>query len=114
MEALEKGVSLELAMCGKDGCPYVLLFNYGFGEDFIIAHGARDGKKIDILKDNSNVAPNVVIDTEVILEEGAPSEFSMKYRSVSGLGIAKFIENIQEREAQKILMENITVGSRNL
>ena len=107
MEVLEKGIWIELAMSGKDGWPYVVPLNYGFGKDFIIVHGAREGKKIDLLRENNKVAFNVAIDTEVIRDENDPSEFSMKYRSVSGLGTAKFIEDAEEkREALKIIMEH--------
>ena len=107
MDVLEKGVWLELAMSGKDGWSYVVPLNYGFGEGFIIVHGAREGKKIDLLKENDKVAFNVSVDTEVVRNEEDPSEFSMKYRSVSGQGTAKFIEDIEEkREALKILMEH--------
>ena len=107
MDVLEKGIWLELAMSGKDGWPYVVPLNYGFGKDFIIVHGAREGKKIDLLRENDKVAFNVAIDTEVIRDENDPSEFSMKYRSVSGLGTAKFIEDAEEkREALKIIMEH--------
>ena len=107
MDVLEKGVWLELAMSGKDGWPYVVPLNYGFGEGSIIIHGAREGKKIDLLKENDKVAFNVSIDTEVVRNEEDPSEFSMKYRSVSGLGTAKFIEDTEEkREALKTLMEH--------
>mgnify|MGYP002684248701 FL=1 len=107
MEVLEKGIWMELAMSGKDGWPYVVPLNYGFGKDFIIVHGAREGKKIDLLRENDKVAFNVAIDTEVIRDENDPSEFSMKYRSVSGLGTAKFIEDAEEkREALKIIMEH--------
>ena len=107
MEVLEKGIWMELAMSGKDGWPYVVPLNYGFGKDFIIVHGARECKKIDLLRENDKVAFNVAIDTEVIRDENDPSEFSMKYRSVSGLGTAKFIEDAEEkREALKIIMEH--------
>ena len=107
MEVLDKGIWMELAMSGKDGWPYVVPLNYGFGKDFIIVHGAREGKKIDLLRENDKVAFNVAIDTEVIRDENDPSEFSMKYRSVSGLGTAKFIEDAEEkREALKIIMEH--------
>lgn len=106
-EVLEKGVWIQLAMADKEGQPYVVPLNYGFGEDFIIVHGAREGKKIDMLKENSKVAFNVAIDTEVVRNEDNPSEFSMKYRSVSGLGTASFIEDIEEkRGALKILMDH--------
>jgi len=106
-EVLDRGVWMELAMADKEGRPYVVPLNYGVKDDFIIVHGAKEGKKIDIIKENNLVAFNVTIDTEVVRNEEDPSEFSMKYRSVSGLGTASFIEDIEEkREALKILMEH--------
>lgn len=107
MEVLENAEWLELAMAGADGWPYVVPLNYGYGDDFLIIHGARDGKKIDLIRENSKVAFNVSIDTEVVRNEEDPSEFSMKYKSVSGRGIASFVEDLREkREALQILMEH--------
>ena len=107
MEVLEKGIWMELAMSGKDGWPYVVPLNYGFGKDFIIVHGAREGKKIDLLRENNKVAFNVAVDAEIIRHEEDPTKFSMKYKSVSGRGIAEFIEdNKEKREALEIMMEH--------
>ena len=107
MDVLEKGVWLELAMSGKDGWPYVVPLNYGFGDNFIIIHCAKEGKKIDLLKENNKVAFNVAVDAEIVRNEEDPSKFSMKYKSVSGRGIAEFIEdNKEKREALEIMMEH--------
>ena len=107
MEVLEKGVWMEFAMAGKDGWPYIVPLNYGFGEDFIIIHGATEGKKIDLLRENNKVAFNLTIDAEVVRNENDPSKFSMKYRSVSGQGTACFIEDLGEKEeALKIMMRH--------
>lgn len=107
MKVLKKGVWMELAMAGKDGWPYIVPLNYGFKEDFIIIHGAIEGKKIDLLRENNKVAFNLAIDTEIVRNENDPSKFTMKYKSVSGLGIASFIEDLDEKkEALKILMHH--------
>lgn len=105
MEVLEKGVWMDFAMVGKDGWPYIVPLNYGFKDNFIIIHGAREGKKIDLLRENNKIAFNLSIDTEVVRNKDNPAEFSMKYRSVSGQGVASFIEDLDEKkEALKILM----------
>lgn len=107
MEVLDNGIWMQLAMVDKEGWPYVVPLNYGVKDDFIIIHGAREGKKINLLKENSRVAFNVAIDTEVIRDEDDPSEFSMKYKSVSGLGTASFIDDLEEkREALKVLIDH--------
>ncbi len=105
-EVLNKGEWIQIAMADRDGWPYVVPVNYGFQDDFIIIHGAAEGYKIDLLKENNKVAFNVTVDTELIRNDN-PSQFSMKYRSVSGRGIASFIDDPdQKREALKILMRH--------
>jgi nitroimidazol reductase NimA-like FMN-containing flavoprotein (pyridoxamine 5'-phosphate oxidase superfamily) len=107
MKVLDEGEWMELAFTGKDGWPYIVPLNYGFGDDFIIIHCAKEGKKIDLMKENNKVAFNVAVDAEIVRNEEDPAKFSMKYRSVSGLGTASFIEDIEEkREALKILMDH--------
>ena len=107
MEVLDQGQWMELALAGKDGWPYIVPLNYGFSDDFIIIHCAKEGKKIDLLRENNKVAFNVAVDAEIIRHEEDPTKFSMKYKSVSGRGIAEFIEdNKEKREALEIMMEH--------
>ena len=101
LEVLDRGEWLELALVGKDGWPYIVPLNYGFGNDFIIIHCAKEGKKIDLLKENNKVAFNVAVDAEIVRNEEDPSKFSMKYKSVSGRGIAEFIEDNKD-EVEKL------------
>ena len=104
-EVLDRGEWMELAMAGKDGWPYIVPLNYGFCDDFIIIHCAGEGKKIDLMKENNKVAFNVAVDAEVVRNEEDPTKFTMKYKSVSGRGIAEFIEDAKEkREALEIMM----------
>ena len=44
-EVLEKGEWMELALAGKDGWPYIVPLNYGFGDDFIVIHCAKRAKR---------------------------------------------------------------------
>lgn len=44
-EVLDRGVWMELAMADKEGHPYIVPLNYGFKDDFIFVHGAKEGKK---------------------------------------------------------------------
>ncbi len=107
MEVLDRSEWMELAMADKDGWPYIVPLNYGFGDDFIIIHCAKEGKKINLLKENDKVAFNVTVDAEIVRNEEDPTKFTMKYKSVSGRGTAEFIEdNKAKREALEIMMEH--------
>lgn len=107
MEVLDRSEWMELAMADKDGWPYIVPLNYGFGDDFIIIHCSKEGKKINLLKESDKVAFNVTVDAEIVRNEEDPTKFTMKYKSVSGRGTAEFIEdNKAKREALEIMMEH--------
>lgn len=104
-EVLRKAEWLELGLAGSDGWPYIVPMNFAHKDNYLILHGALAGKRAALLAENPQVCFQVTIDAEVIRNETDPSEFSMKYRSVSGRGIAKIIEDTeQKREALKSLM----------
>ena len=104
LDVLKEGNYLELALCGIDGQPYVLPMNYGIGEGYLVLHGANEGHKIDLLKANSKVAFNVTVGAEIIRHPAIPSNFSCKFRSVSGLGRVRFLEDVAEKKAALALL----------
>jgi hypothetical protein len=74
----------------------------------IYFHSAKQGKKIEILKENKHVCFEIDLDFD-IKEADSPCEFSAKYKSVIGLGEAEFITNPQKkREALNIIMDHYT------
>lgn len=104
-EVLRKAEWLELGLAGSDGWPYIVPMNFVHKNGCLIMHGALAGKRADLLAENPRVCFQVAVDTEVVRDEAVPSDFSMKYRSVSGRGTAEIIEDIeQKREALKDLM----------
>lgn len=106
-DVLHKAEWLELGLAGADGWPYVVPLNFGYEDGCLILHSATMGKKPAMLKENPKVCFQVAIDTEVIRNETDPSEFSMRFRSVSGFGHARIIDDINEkREALQTLMRH--------
>jgi nitroimidazol reductase NimA-like FMN-containing flavoprotein (pyridoxamine 5'-phosphate oxidase superfamily) len=103
-EVLSEGEWLVLSMEGRDGWPYSVPLNYGYRGGELFFHGAREGAKIELLRENPKVFFTVVAGTELI-RKSEPASFSMKYKSVAGTGIAEFIEDADEkREALRVLM----------
>lgn len=99
-----------LAMVDGDGNPYVVPMNFGYAGDHIYFHSARQGKKIDILKENPRVCVSFSTDHELrwVNEEVACS-WGMKYRSVLAYGEIEFIDDYDEKvEALKSIMKNYT------
>jgi len=80
--------------------PYVVPLCFGFEDNCLYFHCAKQGKKIDILSKNNNICFEFDIDQEVIPADKTCS-FGMKYLSVIGFGKASFIDD--EKEKQKAL-----------
>jgi len=95
---LKDAAYIELAMADKSGIPYCVPLSYGFDDGHIYIHGAAEGRKIETLKTNPNIAFNVVAEAELVRSD-VPSDNSVRYRSVSGSGTAHILEDISEKRA---------------
>ena len=96
---IDKSDICRLAMV--DGSkPYVVPMNFGYEYDgdtlILYFHGAREGKKIDILQKNSNVCFEIDTSHELITDDIA-SKYGYKYESVIGDGMVEFIENVNDK-----------------
>jgi nitroimidazol reductase NimA-like FMN-containing flavoprotein (pyridoxamine 5'-phosphate oxidase superfamily) len=67
--------------------PYIVPLNFGYSNNTLYFHSAKEGRKMDIIKKNNNVAFEIDIDNELIKNEIA-CKFTMNYRSVIGNGKA--------------------------
>jgi len=85
-----------------DGLPYIVPLNFGYsyncGKLTIYFHGAKEGRKIDILKKEPNVC--FEMDHSFELKTGAEAcQWSAYYESVIGYGNASFVEDDNEKTA---------------
>ena len=99
MEILSRCQVCRLGMCQK-GMPYVVPLNFGVereGERLVLYfHGAREGKKLDIIRENPQVC--VEVDGEHRLLEGETAcAHSFAYESVIGFGKAEILESHEEK-----------------
>ncbi|MBQ3079195.1 MAG: pyridoxamine 5'-phosphate oxidase family protein [Clostridia bacterium] len=92
---MEKCEILELALNDEDGFPYVIPMNFGFALEndapVIYLHGAKEGKKLDLIKKDSRCAFSMSTSHELILGKVACAA-TWKYESVCGKGRIAFIE----------------------
>ena len=103
-EVLRRGQAVHVAFASPEGVPYVVPLCYGYESGAIYIHGANRGLKKEMAEANGRVAFNVALDLEVIRDEIA-SEFSMRYRSVSGWGDMVELTTLEEKnKALRILM----------
>ena len=98
-----------IAMIDGD-IPYNVPLNYGYefkGDDLILFfHCAKEGRKIDIIKNNNRVCFALFGEGEPIHAE-TPCSSGYYYSSIIGNGLAQFIEDMAEKKhALKKLVEH--------
>ena len=92
--------------------PYIVPLCFGYKDDTLYFHSAREGKKLEILKRNQNVCFEFDIGAEIERAGKTPCEWGMKYRSVVGFGQAFIVKNPDaKREALKIITAQYAEGS---
>ena len=111
-EILEKSVIIHLGL--MDGTyPYVLPLHYGFefsgGKLVFYMHGAREGYKLDLIRQNPHAGFAVDCEVEQISGNGDPCMYSSYFASVMGKGRVSVVEDIDEKiHGLQVLMETQT------
>jgi len=92
---LEESLVCRLAMVDGDK-PYIVPMNFGYRDGSLFLHSAKQGRKIDLIKKNSNVCFEV---DQVIRFKKAKMacEWGLEYKSVIGSGRAYLLDNIEEK-----------------
>ena len=99
---LGRAVVCRLGLC-EDNRAYVVPVCFGYEDNALYIHCAREGNKIDILRKNNNVCFEVEVGQKVVKRSKA-CEWAMEYQSVIGFGKAVFIE---EPEAKRKAFDTI-------
>jgi nitroimidazol reductase NimA-like FMN-containing flavoprotein (pyridoxamine 5'-phosphate oxidase superfamily) len=83
----------------------VVPVNYGYEDRCLYIHCAKEGRKLDMIRQNSTVCFEVDIDMEIRDGEKTACNWSTAYRSVIGYGKAALIEDFdQKKKALDIIM----------
>jgi nitroimidazol reductase NimA-like FMN-containing flavoprotein (pyridoxamine 5'-phosphate oxidase superfamily) len=91
--------------------PYIVPMNFGYRNDCLYFHCAKEGRKIDIIKKNNKVCFEIDIDHEII-NTNRPCNWSSTYTSVIGNGKASIIEaDALKKEALNIIIDHYSPGT---
>ena len=91
--------------------PYIVPLCFGYRDNALYFHTAREGKKLDILRKNNNVCFEFDIDHELVTAKSA-CQWSMKYSSVIGFGKAFIIDDPEsKRRALDIIIGHYSGSS---
>ena len=111
LEILDRAKVLHLGLC-VDNEPYVVPMNYGYtmedGKLVMYLHSAVRGKKLDMIQANPKVFFAIDCDRQPF-EGEKPCQYGLVYSSVMGKGIAKIVEDVEEKKkAMTVLMKTQT------
>ncbi len=102
---IEKAIVCRVAMCWQDE-PYVIPMNFGYQDNHIYLHSAREGRKLDILRSNDKVCIEFDVDIELVKSQKVCNT-SMKYKSILAFGKAVILKDIAEKKrALDIIMHH--------
>ncbi len=111
IDILDTAKVLHLGLVDGDE-PYVVPMNYGYifedGKLTIYLHGARRGRKLDVMRKN----PKVFFEAECGItpfEGEVACKYGIMYSSIMGRGLAEIVEDPEEKmKALSILMKTQT------
>lgn len=113
LSIIDKCDSCNLGL-SQDDMPYVVPLNFGYiYENGVLAmyfHGAKEGKKHDIIKQNSNACFSMDCSHRLVITENAANA-TMKYESVMGNGkIESLTDKEEKREGLSAIMRHYSPG----
>ena len=111
LQAIIEGAEFcHLAMVDGDQ-PYVIPLNFGYRDNTLYFHSAREGRKLDILRRHDRVGFAMEAGVQLV-EGGTACDWSVTYRSVVGFGRASLIEEAREKKAAlDVIMAHYAKGS---
>lgn len=79
-----------------DNVPYIVPLNYGYKDNCLFFHCAKEGKKLEIIRQNNNICFEIDIDSD-IKKSDSPCKWSARYKSIIGFGKAYVIADKEEK-----------------
>jgi nitroimidazol reductase NimA-like FMN-containing flavoprotein (pyridoxamine 5'-phosphate oxidase superfamily) len=111
LDILDKSKVVHLGLVDGDE-PYVVPMNYGYtmedGKLTLYLHGAKWGRKLDIIRVNPKVFFSMECDVQPF-EGDIACRYGTAYSSIMGKGTAVILEDVQEKQkAMTVLMKSQT------
>lgn len=91
---LKENTSGVLSVYGEDGYPYGVPLSYVYADGKLYFHSAKDGHKIDAVRNNNKVSFTVIAQDNIVAEE-----YTTYFQSVIAFGTARILEQNDEKRA---------------
>lgn len=90
-----------------DNTPYIVPVFFGYENNCLYIHCAKEGRKLDMIKQNNYVCFEMEGDTEITNRDKPACQWSSAYHSVIGWGSASILENPEEKkQALDVIMRH--------
>jgi len=93
---LDEALVLHLALVDGEW-PYLVPVNFGYRDNAIYIHCAREGKKLELVRQNNRVSFQAETGVEIV-HKSIPSQCSSHFRSVAGRGRISVVESADEKK----------------
>ena len=105
-----KSMVCRLGLADND-TPYIVPLCFGYKDNCLYFHSAKEGRKIEIIKRNNTVCFEFEGDLEIQAGKAA-CDWGMEFRSVIGYGRASLIEDSDaKRKALDVIMTQYADGA---
>jgi len=102
-QIFKAGKTCQLAFT-TEPAPYLVTLNYGYHDGTLYFHSAVEGRKIELIKEDRDVAFTVALDLGLITGATA-CDWSVRFQSVVGHGKISLLETPEEkRQALDLFM----------
>ena len=103
-DIINQADSCRLAM-SRNNQPYIVPLCFGYEHNTLYFHSADEGKKLDLIRQNSNVCFEFDIINKIVNAKNA-CNWGINYLSIIGTGKASFVEDERERvKAMDLIMK---------
>lgn len=106
---IKKSINCRIGLVDGDE-PYVVPVCFGYERGALYFHGALEGRKVELIEKNDRVSFEMEADVEVV-SVTSPCDWTMKYRSVIGVGKASIVESDGEKiHGLELIMKHYSEG----
>ena len=111
-EIIKKSINCRIGLVDGDE-PYVVPVCFGYERGALYFHGALEGRKVELIEKNDKVSFEMEADVETVFAT-SPCDWTMKYRSVIGVGKAHILESDEEKtHGLRVIMKHYSEGESN-
>ena len=92
---LDEAVILHIALLDGDR-PYIIPVNFGYRDNAIYIHCAREGRKLDLIRRNNQVGFQAETGVEIV-HKSIPDKCGTNFKSVVGNGRISIVKSMDEK-----------------